>query len=427
MESVSCCTVCTEPYSVKAPKYACDECGYEACRTCVLRYVEGSDHEPKCMGCGHMWSRKFLFDTMSNAVYKRMVNKSVIVEVQRQKAMLASTVPLVEMERERDAADKEAVLLERQIVLLAARARNWRSIASNIQVNMNNFARGELTVASSRPTRVFLGRCTQDECRGFVDSETHLCAMCSTKHCKRCLEEEEEGHECDENVVENVVALRATCKACPKCCAPIHKIHGCNDMFCVACATAFCWRTMKIHENGNSNPHYYQWLRDGRDHVANDRPGTFTRDRDFMRNDTFKSLKYKYRYVLTNILQAISHHHRAVDGLMIKHTAQTRQRKAALERVAYLKNSIDEAEFKKRIKRIQTDAEHAEMIGNTQALLVRARSQIIEITVDSHVESVIDEVVGMLREYNEGHAEIAKIFSRKPINVVLQLMSYNIS
>jgi len=424
MEPVSCCSVCVEPYSAKASKYVCDECGYEACRTCVLRYVEGSDHEPKCMGCGHMWSRKFLFDTMSHAVYKRMVNKSVIVEVQRQKAMLASTVPYVEMERERDAADKEAVLLERQIVEMAARARNWRSIATNIQGNMNNFARGELTIASSRPTRVFLGRCTRDECRGFVDSETHLCAVCYTKHCKRCLEEVAEGHECDENVVENVVALRATCKACPKCCAPIQKIHGCNDMFCVACATAFCWRTMKIHENGNSNPHYYEWLRDGRDHVANDRPtmmsaGAFL-DRDFMRNENFKSLKYKHRNVLTNILQVISHQRQAVHGLTIKHTAQTRQMKATLERAAYLKKSIDDAEFKKRIKRIQTDAEHAEMIGNTHALLQRARSRIIEMEAGSSVQSVIDDVVGTLGEYNEGHAEIAKIFSRKPFNAVVQ-------
>ena len=419
MESVPCCTVCVESYTVKAPKYACDECGYEACRTCVLRYVEGSDHEPKCMGCGHMWSREFIFDTMSHAVYKRMVDKSVSVEVQRQKAMLASTVPFVEMARERDAADKKVRDLECQIADLAIQVSDWRTIAENLQSNMDLFARGQLTSTSSKPARKFLGRCSQDECRGFVDSETHVCAVCDTKHCTHCLEELEEGHECDENVVENIKALRSTCKACPKCCAPIQKIHGCNDMFCVACATAFCWRTMRIHENGNSNPHYYEWLRDERDlGIIHDRRGGEGRlgndEFRFLRSDYFKSLRHKNRDLITNILQMLAHQRHMIANTTGRHTAQIRQSKATYERSAYLRKTIDDAEFKKRIKRFQTDAEHAEMIGNTQALLERARTMIIEMTPDSSVQSTIEEVGAIIREYNARHADIAKIFSRKP-------------
>lgn len=414
------CTVCVEAYSAKAPKYTCDACGYEACRTCVLRYVEGSDHEPKCMGCGNMWSRKFLFETMSHAVYKRMVNQSAVVEVQRQKSMLASTVPYVEMARERDVAQNKVRDLEARIAELSIQARNWRGIAENLQSNMQHFARGQLTTASSKPTRTFLCRCSKssenDECRGFVDSETHMCVVCETKHCKRCLEELGAEHECDENVVENVKALRSTCKACPKCFAPIQKIHGCNDMFCVACATAFCWRTMKIHENGNSNPHYYQWLRDSGDPSSSRVRITNGRmfDREYMRSDKYKALCYRDREKIANILQKLSHQRHMITTLTERHNAQGRQVKSTIERAAYLRKVIDDKEFNQRIKRIQTDAEHAEMIGATLALLEQARNTIVEPRPTDTVESITKEVVNIIREYNTQHDNISKIFSRKP-------------
>jgi hypothetical protein len=221
MNTASLCTVCVEPYSTKSPKYTCDECKYEACSRCVLRYVEGNDHEPKCMGCGKMWSRKYLFDTMSHTVYKRMIDKSTMVEVQRQKAMLASTIPLVEMWREHEAVKKQATQLELQIADLSFKMQSLRDIAENLQTNMNNFARGRpLTdVTDVTKTRLFLCRCSKssnnEECRGFVNSETHICAVCDTKHCTRCLEELGKDHQCNEDVIQNVKALRATCKPCP--------------------------------------------------------------------------------------------------------------------------------------------------------------------------------------------------------------------
>ena len=55
--------------------------------------------------------------------------------------------------------------------------------------------------------------------------------------------------------------LAKECKNCPKCAAPIYKIDGCNQMWCVECKTAFDWRTSEIITGHFHNPHYYEWVR----------------------------------------------------------------------------------------------------------------------------------------------------------------------
>jgi hypothetical protein len=42
----------------------------------------------------------------------------------------------------------------------------------------------------------------------------------------------------------------------------IHKIDGCDQMFCTKCHTAFSWRTLKIETGRIHNPHWYQWQRE---------------------------------------------------------------------------------------------------------------------------------------------------------------------
>jgi hypothetical protein len=52
-------------------------------------------------------------------------------------------------------------------------------------------------------------------------------------------------------------------KNCPNCSISIHKIDGCDLMWCVSCHCTFSWNSGKtVKVNHNHNPHYYQWLRD---------------------------------------------------------------------------------------------------------------------------------------------------------------------
>lgn len=56
--------------------------------------------------------------------------------------------------------------------------------------------------------------------------------------------------------------IRKESKPCPKCGVRISKIDGCDQMWCVECKTAFCWKTGEIETRNIHNPHYFQFLRE---------------------------------------------------------------------------------------------------------------------------------------------------------------------
>lgn len=120
-----------------------------------------------------------------------------------------------------------------------------------------------------RVGRVFVRACPADGCRGFL-SQRWKCGTCGERVCSKCHEivsEPFESHECDPSIAASAALIAADSKPCPSCASVIHKISGCDQMYCVACNTAFGWRTGEIVTATNRihNPHYYDWLfRQGR-------------------------------------------------------------------------------------------------------------------------------------------------------------------
>lgn len=55
--------------------------------------------------------------------------------------------------------------------------------------------------------------------------------------------------------------LNKDTKPCPKCATMIHKINGCDMMWCVECHTSFSWNRGVIETGHIHNPHYYEFLR----------------------------------------------------------------------------------------------------------------------------------------------------------------------
>ena len=68
-------------------------------------------------------------------------------------------------------------------------------------------------------------------------------------------------------------------KPCPKCSIPIHKLEGCDQMWCTQCHTGFSWKRGTI-ENRIHNPHYYEWQRQNNGGQAPRNPGDFECGRD---------------------------------------------------------------------------------------------------------------------------------------------------
>jgi hypothetical protein len=101
-------------------------------------------------------------------------------------------------------------------------------------------------------------RCPKPDCVGFAN-ELCRCTHCQTFICETCHEEASEGHVCDADTIKNVQLLQKDTKGCPNCSTPIHKIEGCDQMWCPQCKTAFSWNTGKIDKGIIHNPHYYRW------------------------------------------------------------------------------------------------------------------------------------------------------------------------
>jgi len=107
--------------------------------------------------------------------------------------------------------------------------------------------------------------CPAGECRGFVTRRKHQCGVCGVKVCHRCLQAEDDDddvHRCEEENLQSAELILATTKPCPKCASRIHKIEGCDQMWCTNCNTPFSWKSGKeIVGQTIHNPHFYEWTR----------------------------------------------------------------------------------------------------------------------------------------------------------------------
>jgi hypothetical protein len=114
-----------------------------------------------------------------------------------------------------------------------------------------------------------LCQCPREKCKGFIDDKHGKCGMCYIKVCKKCHEEINDDHDhiCDENTLKSIQNIKSNTKPCPKCKIFIHKIEGCDHMWCTMCNTAWEWSTGKIMDTEKStNPHYYNWLMTQKDY-----------------------------------------------------------------------------------------------------------------------------------------------------------------
>lgn len=96
------------------------------------------------------------------------------------------------------------------------------------------------------------------------------CALCRAKVCQECLVplgQSPEPHDCVSEDRASALAILRDTKACPQCAVRIHKISGCDQMWCVHCHCTFSWETLRVQSVGGPvhNPHYFEWLSEHHD------------------------------------------------------------------------------------------------------------------------------------------------------------------
>ena len=221
--------------------------------------------------CQKVWTRKFVTDTFPkiwvNREWKAMNSR---VAVEREKALLPATVSVVENRKEIDRMKAEVEEITKEMRTLTN--RRW-ALQRQIQ------AGGSVVTTE---VKSFGHKCPDQECRGFLSTQWK-CGMCDKWTCPDCHvikgTNRDAQHTCDPDVKATAQFLAKDTKPCPKCSTPIHKIEGCDQMWCTQCHTAFSWRRGTI-ETRIHNPHYYEWQRQQNGGTAPRNLGDFECGRD---------------------------------------------------------------------------------------------------------------------------------------------------
>jgi hypothetical protein len=243
------CVVCVESLN-NSTRIAveCGSCSYIACKTCYKRYFTETFENPHCMKCKKEWDYKIMVDKFDrkfiDTKYKEH-RENILID--REKGLMVATQPQV-----------EHIILNEQRLKQIEELRQQR-YELNRQENL-------IFTAMNRPLgnerKVFIRKCTKEDCRGFLSSQWK-CGLCDSWSCPDChdfIGSDKTTHQCHPDTLATAKLMDQDTKTCPKCSTGIFKIDGCDMMFCTSCHTSFSWRTGKIETGIIHNPHYFEWL-----------------------------------------------------------------------------------------------------------------------------------------------------------------------
>lgn len=219
---------------------SCPYCNMECCQNCVKTFLLSiDDTEPRCMNndCKKIWSLEFLADNtpknFHNHIYR---NRRADILLERERSLLPSTQIYVEREIEKRKISKEITDIDDQIKQHLYALKKLRDKKEILHTKFYNFNAEDSFQNEEKIEKKQFIPCPSNECRGFISSNDWICGICNTNICKKChipINNNDE-HKCDPNTLETIKFIKKDTKPCPSCHKPIHKIEGCDQMFCQA-------------------------------------------------------------------------------------------------------------------------------------------------------------------------------------------------
>ena len=228
------------------------------------------------MNCKTFISNQFIVDNINRSFYTGQFKKKLTNELlESEKSKMPETMPFVQMRLKLYKERENQNELKTRLHALEAELRHTKFLISRSERRIMNYAQGndpDLEGAAAEPDQetnkhVFIMPCRNQTCRGFLNKK-YKCEICDCHTCPHCLEfiDKDDSytfktHKCKEENVESAKMIKKDTKPCPKCGTRIHKIDGCDQMWCTECKIAFSWKKGTIEKGTIHNPHYYQWLK----------------------------------------------------------------------------------------------------------------------------------------------------------------------
>jgi hypothetical protein len=342
----------------------------------------------------------------------------------KERALLPATQQIVERVKEIDDVKKELKDIDTERRRLANRKADLLQVLENLEFS------------KERPVErvLFTKACPSSDCRGFLSTKWK-CGLCHVQACSDCHEIKDEEHACNPDSVATAKLLAADTKPCPQCHAGIHKIDGCDQMWCTLCHTAFSWKTGR-RETVIHNPHYYEFMRKQsatgeipRNPECGDQCGQLTHHAiNRIRHAALVAVKYD-GYVLdmdrfVEIIRNTIHIVQSELGGRYKEIDYVKANEDL--RVSFMRNHISEETFKTLLQRSEKGNQKRQEIRAIFQMVQTTSTDVIrrfQTTVIRNVQMVdilppaIQEISAIAEYANDQFAEIAKTYKMSPISL----------
>jgi hypothetical protein len=225
---------------------------------------------------------------------------------------------------------------------------------------------------TTNQTAFAFGKCPKEGCYGYleetVQTKTVCCGICKEYYCKECLESVNSDvdtiHTCNNETINTIQIIKQDSKPCPKCGIFIHKLIGCDQMFCTNCTTAFDWKTGNVNIGTVHNPHYFEYLG-----TQNREPGAILCGREIDNNfierliNLFKEFKQENEVKKLFILRC-GHlaHLLHIDIPRLLYVRSNRDLRIDFMR-QFISEDIFKKEIEKRYRETKRNREAAEILG----------------------------------------------------------------
>ena len=356
------CEICVEPLnkSNHLPS-TCNSCGLIACKTCIRTFLNSSN-EAHCMKCKVAWEDEFVLIAVNKTYFHSELKdkkKDRLLEFEKSRLPTTQTHAKQFLIRETMHKDVNEIEKENDELLKKLKTNKYR-----IKV-IREKARHELgTIATDR--KEFIMRCQVSECKGFL-STGYKCELCSCFTCAKCLEVIQGDHECKPENIASAEIIKRETKPCPKCSTRIHKIDGCNQMWCTNCNTPWDWVSGKVVNGTVHNPHYYEYLKTQNAGIMPRNPGDVIcggmPDIYILQNDFLKNLPPPFKEVVHFIRNSVFSIHRVIVDTRFKvidfNQRDHFENSLTSSRVQFMLNRITEEEFKQQIYAINCKRDKA--------------------------------------------------------------------
>ena len=450
------CMICVEPITkYKRAIIECEYCDFKSCKICMEKWML-TQNKPKCMNneCDREWTRKYL----SKVFTSKFVNQDLKTHrenilFEQQKGKMPSTQQLVEKQIECEKIDIEINKIEEEKWEIIRKIRNLyikkREIMGTRQRVQSNFHK----------------KCSVENCRGFLSSQWK-CGICENWTCPDCHEVKGKirdcEHVCDENAKATAALLANDTKPCPNCGVNIHKIDGCDQMWCIECHSAFSWRTGQIERNIH-NPHYYEWMRRtggviprdanevqcGRElnhnliatinrafnHIVTQCKISYSKEEvcneEYLRGKILRKNLRTLCQTSIRIGRALIHYRFSE---LPRYEVNNNEDDDYLQyRIQYLRNQIEEQDFKQILQRKDKINKKKQDISNVFTMFINTSTDVIYRFIDfieppyslkmiqeeniKEAEKILNEVNAIVKYVNECLQDVAKSYNVKSLEV----------